>query len=296
LQVLILLIFLIAKFSLLFWLPFQFPMKHLLNGILALLLLLPALSASEHSSAFILPADGFDYPVGKPNGTGYYLARGFRSNGHLGEDWNGRGGGNTDLGDPVYATANGVVVLSRDQREGWGNVIIIRHAFRDSSGRIEYVDSLYGHLNERSVAMNETVTRGQQIGTIGTNRGMYWAHLHFEIRKNLQIGMNRAEFARNFSNYYDPSAFVARRRQLPSEMRPVRVPTGTFNETSTDQFADFMARMSTTPPQAPVVRTPPKPEETAAQSTEDQGERDKIRSFWDKIRAGTVTTGTDPAA
>ena len=57
-----------------------------------------------------------------------------------------------------------------------------------------------------------------------------------------------------------------------------------------------MARMSTTTPPPPVVRTPPKPEETAAQSTEDQGERDKIRSFWDKIRSGTVTTGTDPAA
>jgi len=197
-------------------------------SFLFLLLLLPKLSASESTTVLTLPADGFDYPVGKPDGEGYYLARGFRSNGHLGEDWNGRGGGNTDLGDPVYASAHGVVVLSKDQREGWGNVIIIRHAFRDSSGRIDYVDSLYGHLDERRVSVNESVQRGQQIGTIGTNRGMYWAHLHFEIRKNLQIGMNRAEFARNSSNYYDPSAFVARRRQLQPEFRSVRVPIGTF--------------------------------------------------------------------
>ncbi|NOY00904.1 MAG: M23 family metallopeptidase, partial [Verrucomicrobia bacterium] len=68
-------------------------------------------------------ADGFDYPVGKPNATGYYKARGFYPNGHLGEDWNGRGGGNTDQGDPVYSIAHGVVVYSADFRSGWGNVI-----------------------------------------------------------------------------------------------------------------------------------------------------------------------------
>ena len=38
-------------------------------------------------------ADGFDYPVGKPDGEGYYIFRGFSPNGHLGEDWNGNGGG-----------------------------------------------------------------------------------------------------------------------------------------------------------------------------------------------------------
>ena len=39
-------------------------------------------------------ADGFDFPVGKPHADGYYRARGFRSGGHMGEDWDGvRGGG-----------------------------------------------------------------------------------------------------------------------------------------------------------------------------------------------------------
>ncbi len=58
-------------------------------------------------------ADGFDFPVGKPEGTGYYKARGFYPNGHLGEDWNGRGGGDSDLGDPIYSMGTGVVVSIR---------------------------------------------------------------------------------------------------------------------------------------------------------------------------------------
>lgn len=270
-------------------------MKILFIPGLALVLTLPQGAWSQSSVALTLPADGFDYPVGKPDGVGYYLARGFRSNGHLGEDWNGRGGGNTDLGDPVYASAHGVVVFSKDQREGWGNVVIIRHAYRESSGRLEYVDSLYGHLNERHVSVHETVQRGQQIGTIGTNRGMYWAHLHFEMRKNIQIGMNRAEFARNQSNYFDPSLFVARRRQLPTEFRSVHVPVDTFNDAASDQFADFMARMSTTVPARSDARSQPRPQQEIAEEPGGQGERDKIRSFWGKIRSGNVTPGIDPA-
>ena len=90
----------------------------------------PLMVNSQMDTAFIKLADGFDFPVGKPDGQGYYMARGFRSRGHLGEDWDGIGGGDTDLGDPIYAIARGVVILSEDVKLGWGNVIIIRHAFR----------------------------------------------------------------------------------------------------------------------------------------------------------------------
>lgn len=173
-------------------------------------------------------ADGFDFPCGKPEGDGYYKARGFWPNGHLGEDWNGRGGGDSDLGDAIYSIGRGVVVLSEDVRVGWGNVVIIRHAYREITGKLEMVDSLYGHLLERKVRVGQVVERGQLVGTMGGNNGMYPVHLHLEVRKNLAIGMNRSKFARDYSNYHSPTAFINAHRRLAADQRRYEVPVNTF--------------------------------------------------------------------
>jgi murein DD-endopeptidase MepM/ murein hydrolase activator NlpD len=186
-------------------------------------------------TAFIKLADGFDYPVGKPDAKGYYKARGFRSNGHLGEDWDGVGGGDTDLGDPIYCIGDGVVVFARDCHQGWGNVIIVRHAYRDG-GVTRNIDSLYGHLLAIMVHRGQTVRRGQQIATLGNAHGLYDAHLHLEIRKNLEIGMSRAKFAQDFSNYYDPSQFILQHRHLQSGGANYRVALNTFSQDARIQW------------------------------------------------------------
>ena len=173
-------------------------------------------------------ASGFDFPVGAPTGTGYYKARGFWPNGHVGEDWNGKGGGNTDLGDPVYSIGDGIVVQSRDVRRGWGNVIIIRHVFMDKNSTVKLMDSLYAHLDSRNVVLNQIVKRGQRIGAIGNNRGMYLAHLHFETRKNLSIGMHRSSFAKTYSNYYSPTSFIRSHRNCKKNNKSYKVPINTF--------------------------------------------------------------------
>ena len=174
-------------------------------------------------------ADGFDFPVGKPDALGYHKARGFTPNGHLGEDWDGNGGGNTDLGDPIYSIGSGVVVLARDMRSGWGNVIILRHSFHEAAAGDAVVtfDSLYGHLDTILVAEGQTVARGQQIATMGTAHGLYDAHLHFELHKNIAIGMYRSAFARDFSNYYDPTEFLRGHRKLTGGT-PVAIALHTF--------------------------------------------------------------------
>ncbi|MDB6075067.1 MAG: duplicated hybrid motif [Verrucomicrobiaceae bacterium] len=173
-------------------------------------------------------ADGFDHAVGKPNAVGYYKARGFTPNGHLGDDWNGNGGGDTDLGAPVYSIGNGVVLHAMDIHVGWGNVVIIRHAFRDETGKIQFVDSLYGHLHEIKVRMNQIVARGELIGTIGSNHGMYPAHLHLEVHKNLSMGPTRTGFAHDYSNYYSPTQFIESHRTLNGSFAKVEIPINTF--------------------------------------------------------------------
>lgn len=179
-------------------------------------------------------ADGFDFPVGKPNAEGYYKARGLRLRAprHFGEDWNGRKGGNSDLGDPVYAIADGVVTFAHNVQTGWGNVVLTRHAYRDpyGGGKVKYIDTLNGHLDRILVKDGQLVKRGQQIGTIGTNFGMYPAHLHFEIRHNITIGMSRETVSADLTNWADPTQFINKYRHLNREWRAAIVPIGTYKE------------------------------------------------------------------
>ena len=183
--------------------------------------------AFHGDTAFTKLADGFDFPVGRPDAQGYCKARGFQSQGHPGEDWDGSGGGNTDLGDPIYSISNGVVVFARDCHMGWGNVVIVRHAYREG-GSIKNIDSLYGHLDRILVHRGQRVARGEQVGTMGTAHGLYDAHLHLEIRKNIEIGMSRAAFACDSSNYYDPSQFILSHRHLQTGWGKYRIAMNTF--------------------------------------------------------------------
>ena len=66
-------------------------------------------------------------------------------NDHLGNDWNGNDGGDSDLGDPVHAIAAGVVSEATDHGGGWGNVVRVVHACGEVPGH--EVESLYAHLD-----------------------------------------------------------------------------------------------------------------------------------------------------
>src|SRR5438477_3297567 len=127
-------------------------------------------------------ATRFDFPVGSEHGALAYNAQRFTENHHLGDDLNGIGGENSDLGDPIYAVADGRVLLARDAGPGWGNVIIVLHAIEENGTR-RYVQSYYAHCQEILVHAGEDVRRGQKIATVGTAGGQYFAHLHFEIRE-----------------------------------------------------------------------------------------------------------------
>ncbi|MDF1754131.1 MAG: M23 family metallopeptidase [Verrucomicrobiales bacterium] len=135
----------------------------------------------------------FDPPMGTEHAGLTYNAQPFLTTRHLGDDINGIGGNNSDLGDPVYAIADGRVIYTGWPADGWGNVAILLHELPD--GRL--VESFYGHLDRIAVFVGQRVRRGDRIGDVGNADGKYLAHLHFELRTSptLDCGAGYADSA-----------------------------------------------------------------------------------------------------
>ena len=203
----------------------RIPLKFTLT---LLLLLLWGGMLAARSQSISKTAEGFDMPVAPPNGDGYYKSRGFRSGGHLGEDWLVTDGSSArSLGKPVYSIGNGLVVLARDIHAAWGNVVIVRHAWIENR-QLKFADSLYAHLDKVYVREGQQVSKGKQIGSIGNNHGMYPAHLHFEIHRDLSIGVNHSQGTRDLRSYWLPTEFIMARRHLSGGGRNVPTPSANF--------------------------------------------------------------------
>lgn len=134
------------------------------------------LSPIEMVTAPVVAA--FDPPMGSEHAGFTYNAQPFFTTRHLGDDINGIGGKDSDLGDPVFAIADGEVIYTGWPSDGWGNVVTLLHQLSD--GRI--LQSFYGHLDRIGVFVGQTVKRGEQIGDVGSAGGRYYAHLHLELR------------------------------------------------------------------------------------------------------------------
>ena len=155
-------------------------------------------------------AHAFDFPVGPPDAKGYYNAQPFGENFHLGDDWNAVTGGDTDLGDPIYSIANGKIGFAQDAGPGWGNVIRISHYLPNGKS----YESLYAHCDSILIAEGNWVKRGEQIATIGNADGLYLAHLHLEIRDQLNMGIGGG-YSGDTTGYVDPTKFIRAHRTLP---------------------------------------------------------------------------------
>ena len=118
-----------------------------------------------------------DLPLGYPyNGTkssdyGYRKNPfgGFSSEFHGGVDFKG------PMGDPIYATGDGVVNRC-DWYNGYGNAVVIDH----ESG----YQSLFGHLSSVNVVQGQQIKAGDVIGFLGSTGRSTGPHLHYEIRKD----------------------------------------------------------------------------------------------------------------
>jgi len=157
----------------------------------------------------------FDFPLGTEHGAFAYNAQPFTENRHLGDDLNGIGGQNSDFGDPVYAIADGYVLLAEEGGPGWGNIISVLHAYEEKGAR-RYMQSYYAHVDEMLVAPRQNVRRGEQIATVGNADGRYLAHLHFEMREFVTpfIGPGYRDDTRGWIN---PSEFIRLHRGAPED-------------------------------------------------------------------------------
>lgn len=75
---------------------------------------------------------------------------------------------------PVMAADTGTVAYAGCIAYGYGCHIILNHG--------NGYQSLYGHLSSILVSVGQGVSRGQQIGVVGTTGRSTGPHLHFEIR------------------------------------------------------------------------------------------------------------------
>jgi hypothetical protein len=165
----------------------------------------------------LLPlATSFEMPMGGEQGALVYNAQPFRTTRHLGDDLNGVGGWNSDLGDPVYAAGNGRVIYSGVPGPGWGNMIILAHRVPDAESARGWriYQTVYAHLETRLAGTGDQVRRGAKIGTVGTANGRYFAHLHFEVRRSTSVypGLGYADAP---LDRVSPETFLAAHRTLP---------------------------------------------------------------------------------
>lgn len=152
-------------------------------------------------------ATRFDMPMGSEHGALTYNARPYRVQRHLGDDLNGIGGGNSDLGDAVYAAGAGRVVYAGSPGPGWGKMILIAHRLPDGDELGPVVQTMYAHLESIRVQSGQEVQRGQKIGAVGTAEGAYLAHLHFEIRLGPYINPGQG-YADTPLNRVSPELFI----------------------------------------------------------------------------------------
>lgn len=164
-------------------------MKATLVGSIALVsFAMPAITTAQPLSPLADLAPGAVCPLDRVaivrgsdsearQGGGFYAAR---KNGiHGAVDLNG------SLGEPVYAVANGKVLVAA--RSDWGRLgktVVVDH--RDGGYTV------YGHLNSVEVNVNSDVTAGQPIGTIGYSGNAAGLqkknlppHLHFAYFRNV---------------------------------------------------------------------------------------------------------------
>ena len=123
----------------------------------------------------VLPGDGFlknpapGYPVTSQYGWRTHPISGTRRM-HTGTDFG------VPCGDPVYASADGVVVSS-GVAGGYGNRVVLSHGKSNGAS----IATTYNHNTRNVVRAGQTVKEGDTVAMAGTTGSSTGCHLHFEV-------------------------------------------------------------------------------------------------------------------
>ena len=104
------------------------------------------------------------------------------SRNHKGLDINFSGGGNTDIGAPVYATHDGYASFVKDNTSGSGGRYI------EIMSTNKKFMTRYLHLSKIVITKKQKVLKGEKIGELGASylgeeiHPKMSAHLHYEVR------------------------------------------------------------------------------------------------------------------
>ncbi len=79
-------------------------------------------------------------------------------------------------GEPIRASADGVVAYADDEIKAFGNMAIIQHP----GGYL----SAYAHASELVIKKGDQIVKGQLIGFVGKTGNVNTAQLHYSIRKD----------------------------------------------------------------------------------------------------------------
>ena len=120
--------------------------------------------ANANMGAQVLPSGQLRWPVRGPITSQFGLRDGEH---HMGIDIA------APRGTVVLAAASGEVLLS-DSRQGYGNVVMVRH----DDGLV----TVYAHHERNLVQAGQRVTVGQVIARVGSTGHATGPHLHFEVR------------------------------------------------------------------------------------------------------------------
>lgn len=139
----------------------------------------------------IIPDGVMAFPSGKPSSAATKIASGLKEfvgyylrplvGGRKSQNLHGHNG--VDLapncrcsGDPIMASADGVVTISRASgyNGGYGIYVVLSHP--------NGTQTVYGHMSINYVSVGQRVSQGDMIGRVGNTGRSTGPHLHFEIR------------------------------------------------------------------------------------------------------------------